>query len=211
MRSMVEGAPTPARVYDSENDALKVVEHFRRWNAHGRETQGFDISVARRVPFGAIASIVRFAIHLDGQPCQEAGEVEGERSLGALLAKPVTAGPLLQRPPQETLRRARLPTQLACELHRPDRSLQRTRAPSTSLRLVPLPVPGRSSRHPRLLWMSAVRSVVHTTSSLWLSIRCSNVTIPASGRDFESLSAITSVSARSVSPMKTGLGIRTLS
>ena len=48
-------------------------------------------------------------------------------------------------------------------------------------------------------------------SSRWLNIRCSKVTIPASGRELLSLRPTTSVSARSVSPMKTGLGIRTLS
>ena len=83
--------------------------------------------------------------------------------------------------------------------------------PSTSLRLVPLPVPGRNQDHCARLRIKAVRSMVHTISPRWLSIRCSKVTIPASGRDLESFSEITSVSALSVSPMKTGLGIRTLS
>jgi hypothetical protein len=55
--------------------------------------------------------------------------------------------------------------QLACEPHRPDRSLQHTRAPSTGLRPVPLPVPGRNDHDPRL-FKSAVRSVVQTNSSL---------------------------------------------
>ena len=40
-----------------------------------------------------------------------------------------------------------------------------------------------------------MRSIVQTISSRWLSIRCSKVTIPASGREAESLSEITSVSA----------------
>ena len=59
--------------------------------------------------------------------------------------------------------------------------------------------------------INAVRSITQTSSSRWLSMRCWKVTIPASGRDYESLSASTSVSALSVSPTNTGLGIRTLS
>jgi len=42
-------------------------------------------------------------------------------------------------------------------------------------------------------------------------MRCSKVTIPASGRELESFRPTTSVSARKVSPMNTGFGIRTLS
>ena len=41
--------------------------------------------------------------------------------------------------------------------------------------------------------ISAVRSISQTSSSLWLCIRCSKVTIPASGRDLLSLRPITSV------------------
>src|SRR4029453_9717850 len=67
----------------------------------------------------------------------------------------------------------------------------------------------QSHRAPRFI--RAVRSITQTSSSRWLYMRCSKVTMPASGRDFESLRPTTSVSARSVSPMKTGLGMRTLS
>ena len=101
--------------------------------------------------------------------------------------------------------------QPAGELNRLDRCLEDARAPSTSLRLVPLPVPGRSAHHAFCRCIKAVRSVTQTSSSRWLNMRCSKVTIPASGREPESLRPTTSVSARSVSPMNTGLGIRTLS
>ena len=70
---------------------------------------------------------------------------------------------------------------------------------------------GRASAAPAALHQSAVRSITQTSSSRWLNMRCSKVTMPASGRELLSLRPTTSVSARSVSPMKTGLGIRTLS
>jgi hypothetical protein len=96
---MVEGAPSPARVHDPEDYPLKIVKHLLGRDAHGHESHVFQISITRRVPFRAIASIVRFAIDLDRQACRHACEVEREWSLRALLPEPVSTGPLLQRPP----------------------------------------------------------------------------------------------------------------
>ena len=211
MRSMVEGAPRPTSFHDPENQALEVVEHLLRWDPQSKETQILKISVPGRIPRRTIASAMRFAIDLDRQACGQAGKVEHERPLRALLPELESVGALLQRPPEQAFGRAQVLPKFACELYRLDWSLQQTRAPSTSLRLVALPVPGRNKVHRPPLWISAVRSMTQTSSSLWLSIRCSKVTIPASGLDFESLREITSVSALKVSPMKTGLGIRTLS
>jgi hypothetical protein len=211
MRSMVEGAPLLASVNNSKDYPFKVVENLCRRDAHSKETQFAKMSVPSRIARRAIAPVVRFAVDLYRQPRRQAGEVERKPSLRALLPETKAPRPLPQRPPEEPSGRAQLLPEPACELYRLDRRLQNTRAPSTSLRLVPLPGPGRSGDHPRLRWMRAVRSVVQTSSSRWLIILCSKVTIPASGRDLESLSEITSVSALRVSPMNTGLGIRTLS
>ncbi len=211
MRSMVEGAPTPTHIHDSEDYPFKVVENLCRRDPQGEETQILKISVASRIAGRAVAPLVPRAVYLDREAGRQACEVERVRALRALLAESKSFRPLAQSPPEQTLGRAQLLPELACEPHGPDRSLQHTRAPSTGLRPVPLPVPGRNDVHACLRWMSAVRSVVQTSSSLWLSIRCSKVTMPASGRDLESFKEITSVSALSVSPMKTGLGIRTLS
>src|SRR6185503_2668335 len=59
--------------------------------------------------------------------------------------------------------------------------------------------------------ISAVRVISHTSSPRWLKARCAQVTIPALGRDLLSRSSRHSLSQRSVSPAKTGLGSRTLS
>src|SRR6266513_6251120 len=53
------------------------------------------------------------------------------------------------------------------------------------------------------------RSNSITASSRWLSPRVRTVTMPKPGRDFDSRFSSTSVSARSVSPAKTGAGRRT--
>lgn len=55
--------------------------------------------------------------------------------------------------------------------------------------------------------ISALRRQRQTTSSRWLIASWRKVTIPASGRERLSFSASTQLSARSVSPMKTGFGI----
>ena len=53
---------------------------------------------------------------------------------------------------------------------------------------------------------SALRRALHTSSSRWLKPRCSNVTIPWSGRDFDSRAATTSDSPCRVSPANMGAG-----
>src|SRR5690349_12938048 len=65
--------------------------------------------------------------------------------------------------------------------------------------------------HAGFLWSRADRFIVQTVSPRWLIARCSQVTIPAVGRELLSRVAVTSLSKRSVSPMKTGFGKRTSS
>ena len=69
----------------------------------------------------------------------------------------------------------------------------------------------RGSAHCGFFSSSAVRVHSHTSSSRWLKLRCAQVTIPAFGRDLLSRSAMHSLSLRSVSPAKTGLGKTSLS
>jgi hypothetical protein len=65
MRSMVEGAPLPTRVHDSENYSLEVVEHLFGRNTHSQETQFLKMSVSRCIPRWAIAPVVPLTIDLD--------------------------------------------------------------------------------------------------------------------------------------------------
>jgi hypothetical protein len=206
----VEGAPRAALLDNAQDDAFQIAKNFVGGNPHRRETEAINDNIPCGVALRVVTAVVYLAVYLYREPCLQAREVERETSLRTLPPKlePVRTRP--QRRPEERLGRAHLPPQPTRALHRLDRCPQYARAPSTALRAVPLPVPGRSEGHRRLC-ISAVRSQVQTISSRWLSRRCSNVTIPASGRELESLRAITSVSARSVSPMNTGLGIRTLS
>jgi len=69
----------------------------------------------------------------------------------------------------------------------------------------------RSQPHAMPLRINAVRKASQTISSFWLKARWRKVTIPESGRDRDARKDTTSVSTRIVSPMKTGLGMVTLS
>src|SRR3546814_6443500 len=69
----------------------------------------------------------------------------------------------------------------------------------------------RAELHAGLFFSSAMRRHWQTISSRWFMSRWVNVTMPASGRERLSLRSVTSLSARIVSPMKTGLGMTSLS
>ena len=76
MRSMVEGAPFPTCVHDSENYPFQVIEHFLRGDTHGEETQLRKMSIPRRVPCWTIAPIMSLPANLDRQACGQTCEVE---------------------------------------------------------------------------------------------------------------------------------------
>src|SRR5262249_28220831 len=57
-----------------------------------------------------------------------------------------------------------------------------------------------------LLCIIAIRRHLPTISSFWFKAWCSNSTMPAFGRDLDSLNESTFVVARKVSPWKTGFG-----
>ena len=61
----------------------------------------------------------------------------------------------------------------------------------------------------RRFFMKAWRRQIATSTSCWLKHLCSNSTMPASGRDFDSRLRHTSVVTCTVSPWKSGLGKRT--
>ena len=70
---------------------------------------------------------------------------------------------------------------------------------------------GAQKAHAGFFRSSAERVHLHTSSPRWLKLRCSQVTIPAFGRDLLSRTSRHSLSLRSVSPTKTGEGKISLS
>jgi hypothetical protein len=148
VRSTVEGAPTVTLAHDSADYTLQIAENLLRGNPHRAESKFLQEAIPACVALRTIASTVRLSVDLNSQPRLQAGEVEREWALRALFAKLVPSRPLLERPPQKSLCGAQILSQLTCELHRLDRRLEDAWAPSTSLRLVPLPVPGRNRDAP---------------------------------------------------------------
>jgi hypothetical protein len=93
------------------------------------------------ITFWTIASIMRLAINLNyelGSAAIEISDIWTNRMLPPELHTLLASPQLL---PQQNLGQAHFAAKFAGVVY--DRALQRLRAPSTTLRAVPLPVPGR--------------------------------------------------------------------
>ena len=141
---VVEGGPRAALLDDSRNDTFQIAEHLCGRNSHRREAVLRQIPVPPLIPLRPISAVVRLSVNLDCDACLKTGKIQGKRPLRALLSKLEPTRPILQRPPQQPFRGAHVLAKPTRAFHRLDRRLEDTRAPSTMLRMVPLPVPGRS-------------------------------------------------------------------
>jgi len=145
MRSMVEGAQPPTLAHDTANNALQISKHLTRRNPKHRKSKPLKIAIPLTIPLLPCCAIMSVAVHFNPKPHLQTSEVDRKSTLRALLAEAESPWPLFERPPQKALGGAHVPPQPAGELDRLDRYTEDARAPSTSLRLVPLPVPGRSA------------------------------------------------------------------
>jgi len=141
---MVEGSPFATSRNDSIQAHLQILQHVSRRNSeHGK-----SLPVQRRVPraiaFRPVVAIVRFAIDLDPQSNFEAGEVDYVRSYRKLASEAKTVGPFAQLLPQQDFGQAHVLAQAASCPDRLDWADGDKGDPSTMLRMVPLPVPGRN-------------------------------------------------------------------
>jgi hypothetical protein len=143
MRSMVEGAHLCASRNDARYDPVQIVENISRGDAHDGESLSIHNCVAGAVTLGLITVAVPFAVHFDDQPVAEASKICGHLLDGKLPAKLQAIRPRSQRLPQDNFRETHISPQLAGALDLLDRRLEDAWAPSTALRAVPLPVPGR--------------------------------------------------------------------
>ena len=103
--------------------------------------------IPRCVALRLIPACMRFSVNLDREPRLQAGEVEPIGRLRVLSAELEAAGTLAQGLPEQHLGQehaAPVDAGLFEVLDRGTEHLGQAWAPSTSLRLVPLPVPGRN-------------------------------------------------------------------
>jgi len=106
----------------------------------------------RRQPMGSgrivaqgIRPVMAAAVHFDGQSNDRAVEIQ-DIDAGWMLATEFEAvRALAQRLPQQPFRQGHLAAQFTRALHRSAWSGQHGTCPSTVLRTVPLPVPGRNA------------------------------------------------------------------
>ncbi len=149
VRRAVEGSARLTGADDPLDHLVHVPKHVRRRNTRHHDAPASEPSLSNRVSLGPIPHIMRNAIDFDRQARLGTEEVEHIGARGMLSPKLPARRTLSQRSPQQDFGKAQRPTQLAGALDRAFGPRQNRRFPSTMLRMVPLPVPGRIYQHER--------------------------------------------------------------
>ena len=145
---MVEG-PIRTSGQNVTEHALEVVEHIARRNPNGLEPDMGKHGVTRCIAAWVRAHPVRLSVNLDYEPPVEAGEIGHTAVARKLTTEAMTVRALSKLLPEDDFWQRHLVTELACtsdvRVRRTDRSMSHPPrfGPSTMLRMVPLPVPGR--------------------------------------------------------------------
>jgi hypothetical protein len=152
---VVEG-PTRAGGGDKEQHAFEIIEHIARRNAQRVEADTMQDAIASEITMRVVAHRVRHAIHFDQEAALKAGEIGNVAAARELAAKSKPVGALSELLPEDNLGQRHPAAEPACatdvRVGRANRAMPNARCigPSTMLRMVPLPVPGRIlSRHHR--------------------------------------------------------------
>jgi hypothetical protein len=140
----VEGYPLAARRDNADNHRFQIAQHLTRWNAQRMKATLSKDAVARDVSLGPVAPVMALPINFNGQPRFEAGEVQQIGRLWMLATKAKSARAFAQGLPQEHFWKLHFPARLSRSAHIMDRRAEDGWDPSTVLRTVPLPVPGRN-------------------------------------------------------------------
>ena len=146
MPSMVEGAQVIASRHNPENNPIEIAEHVTSKNSHHVKTFFLKQRITSRIAPWLIAAIMPLSVDLDDQPVAEAGEVGCYPTHRKLRPKLQSVRSPSQRLQEQHFGQAEFTAKDAGTLHLLDRRLEDAWAPSTKLRLVPLPVPGRILR-----------------------------------------------------------------
>jgi len=146
VRRTVEGRALARVSVDEGQHSFDVAQNFRRRNPNGHHIMHGKPGIAPRVFARPLASVMRFAVHLDAQLRGVAIEVEIIGAGGMLLAPFVTPYSSSELLPKQHFRQAHLAAEgvratigLAGAFEHVLISLSRFARPSTMLRMVPLP------------------------------------------------------------------------
>ena len=143
-RPVVEGCPLATGVNDQSHDCLNVAQHFGRRHAQGSEAEPAYDCIPLLIPRRPVTPRMRLAIDLDRQARLQAREVETVRPKRMLSPELVPPRTLAESAPEQHLRQV---AGAAFAAGAQDGGAGCREDPSTMLRMVPLPVPGRYERH----------------------------------------------------------------
>ena len=145
---MVEG-PIHAGCRDHREHALEITQDVAGWNPESVKASFPKGSITLEVALRVVAHRMCFPVHLDRQPAFETGEVRNITAARELPPKAKSARALAEMMPQYDFREghlaAKVPRAANVGVGRTDHTMPNANAfgPSTMLRMVPLPVPGR--------------------------------------------------------------------
>jgi len=139
----VEGAHLGTGRDDETKYGVHVAKNIARCNADDSEALTSEDRIASGVSLRSVTERMALAIDFNEEAGFQAREIHCHLADGKLAAELQPCGSLAEHLPQQHFRQAHLTPQLTCALYLLDRCLEVAWAPSTMLRMVPLPVPGR--------------------------------------------------------------------
>jgi hypothetical protein len=143
-RSVVaEGAHFGTGRDNVAENAIHVLEHVSSGNPHDAEAFTSQQRIASGVSLRLVAGTVALPVDFDNEPPLQTSKVHRHLTDRKLLSELQPFRSLSKNLPQQDFRQAHLAPQLTCALYVPDWCLEDAWAPSTMLRMVPLPVSGR--------------------------------------------------------------------
>jgi hypothetical protein len=146
---MVEGAHLLTSRNNVAKNSVHILEHIPRRNAHHSKPFAPQHRVASRIAPRLVAVAMPLSVHLNHQAPFETGKIDGHFTYRKLFPELEALGSLSKLLPEQHLRQTHFPAQRTGALHlldggAKDFGIDRAWAPSTMLRMVPLPVPGRN-------------------------------------------------------------------
>ncbi len=143
MQSMVEGARGNAARNDPSKHSIQIAEHVTRSDPQHFKTVPAKQRISRRVTSWLITPTMTLSIHFDDQAPLQTGEIDRNLRHRKLPTELQSTRTCAKHLPEQDFGQTHIPPQLASASHLLDRSLEDAWDPSTALRAVPLPVPGR--------------------------------------------------------------------
>ena len=132
-----------------DHHALEIIEHVAGGNPKRLKPGIGELIVAHGVLLWAITHRMHFSVNFDCEPTLQTGEIDHIPIARELSAKPQAIRARTQLLPENDFRQRQFSAELAREadvrVRRADGPMPNPRGfgPSTMLRMVPLPVPGR--------------------------------------------------------------------